>query len=343
VIGKGIAMMKHLLVTGGAGFIGSNFVRYMLNKHSDYKITVLDALTYAGHTENLEDVWNDPRFRFIKGDIRKAQDVQEPIREADVVVNFAAETHVDRSICDPEAFITTDILGVYTLMEACRRNPVELFVQVSTDEVYGDIESGYAKETDPVSPNSPYSASKAGGELLARAYWRTYGVPVIVTRGSNTYGPYQQPEKLIPLFVTNAMENKPLPVYGDGMQIRDWLHVLDHCSGIETVMLKGKPGEIYNIGGDNLRPNIEIVKIILEVTGKDESLIRHVEDRPGHDRRYALDSSKLLSLGWRREHDFETGIRETIRWYMQNQEWWRRIKESEEHKKFAEQWYATRQ
>ncbi|MDH7603050.1 MAG: dTDP-glucose 4,6-dehydratase [Armatimonadota bacterium] len=334
--------MKNLLVTGGAGFIGSNFVRYMLRKHSDLKITVLDALTYAGHTENLEDVWNDPRFRFIKGDIRNAQDVEEPIREADLVVNFAAESHVDRSICDPEAFITTDILGVYTLMEACRRNPVELFVQISTDEVYGDIESGFAKETDPVSPNSPYSASKAGGELLARAYWRTYGVPVVITRGSNTYGPYQQPEKLIPLFVTNALEDKPLPVYGDGMQIRDWLHVLDHCSGIETVMLKGKPGEIYNIGGDNLRPNIEIVKIILEVTGKDESLIRYVEDRPGHDRRYALDSSKLLALGWRREHDFDTGIRETIRWYMENQEWWRKIKESEEHKKFAEKWYATR-
>ena len=334
--------MKHLLVTGGAGFIGSNFVRHILEKHEDYRVTVLDALTYAGHTENLEDVWDDPRFAFVKGDIRNAEDVAGPVEEADIVINFAAESHVDRSIHDPEAFITTDVLGVYTLMEVCRKHPVEAFIQISTDEVYGDVETGFSQETDPVSPNSPYSASKTGGELLARAYWRTYGVPVMMTRGSNTYGPYQQPEKLVPLFVTNAMEGRPLPVYGDGMQIRDWLHVLDHCSGIETIMLKGRPGEIYNIGGDNQRPNIEIVKIILEVTGKDESLIKHVEDRPGHDRRYALDSAKLLSMGWPRVHDFETGMRETIRWYMDNQDWWRRIKESDEHKTFAEKWYATR-
>ncbi len=334
--------MKHLLVTGGAGFIGSNFVRYILGKREDVRVTVLDALTYAGHTENLEDVWDDPRFAFVKGDIRNAADVAKPVEEADVVINFAAESHVDRSIHDPEAFITTDVLGVYTLMEACRKTPVELFIQISTDEVYGDVETGFSKESDPVSPNSPYSATKTGGELLARAYWRTYGVPVIVTRGSNTYGPYQQPEKLVPLFVSNAIDDKPLPVYGDGMQIRDWLHVLDHCSGVETAMDRGAPGEVYNIGGNNQRPNIEIINLILEVTGKDESLIKHVEDRPGHDRRYALDSAKLLAMGWPRVHDFETGMRETIQWYADHEDWWRPIKDGAAHSKFAEKWYANR-
>lgn len=334
--------MRKLLVTGGAGFIGSNFVRHILRKRDDCQIIVLDALTYAGHLENLEDVKDDPRFRFVKGDIRNADDVAGPVAEADIVINFAAESHVDRSIYDPEAFITTDVMGVYTLMEAARKHGVEKFIQISTDEVYGDVEQGFSKETDPVSPNSPYSATKTGGELLARAYWRTYGVPVVITRGSNTYGPYQQPEKLVPLFVSNAIEGKPLPVYGDGMQIRDWLHVLDHCTGVETVMDLGEPGEIYNIGGDNQRPNIEIIKTILEVTGKDESLIKHVEDRPGHDRRYALDSGKLLNMGWPRAHDFETGMRETIRWYMDNQDWWRGIKEGAGHKQFSEKWYANR-
>jgi len=334
--------MKRVLVTGGAGFIGSNFVRHILRKRDDCEIIVLDALTYAGHLENLEDVKDDPRFRFVKGDIRTADDVAGPVAEADIVINFAAESHVDRSIYDPEAFITTDVMGVYTLMEAARKHGVEKFIQISTDEVYGDVEEGFSKETDPVSPNSPYSATKTGGELLARAYWRTYGVPVVITRGSNTYGAYQQPEKLVPLFVSNAIDDKPLPVYGDGMQIRDWLHVLDHCTGVETVMDFGEPGEIYNIGGDNQRPNIEIIKTILEVTGKDSSLIKHVEDRPGHDRRYALDSGKLLSMGWPRAHDFETGMRETIRWYMDNESWWRGIKEGAGHKQFSEQWYANR-
>lgn len=334
--------MKRLLVTGGAGFIGSNFVRYMLDKHADCSVTVLDALTYAGHLENLEDVKDNPRFSFVKGDIRNSEDVAGPVAEADIVLNFAAESHVDRSIEDPQAALTTNILGVHTLLEAARKTTLERFIQISTDEVYGDIEEGFSKETDPLSPNSPYSAGKTGGELLARAYWRTYGIPVIVTRGSNTYGPYQQPEKLVPLFVSNAIDGKPLPVYGDGMQVRDWLHVLDHCSGIETAMEKGEPGEIYNVGGNNLHPNIEIIRIILEVTGKDESLIKHVEDRPGHDRRYALDSGKLLALGWLRSHDFETGIRETIRWYMDNQDWWRPIKEGTDYKSFSEKWYAKR-
>lgn len=334
--------MKNLLVTGGAGFIGSNFVRYILSKHADMSVTVFDALTYAGHLENLEDVKDDPRFKFVKGDIRNADDVAGPVDEADIVLNFAAESHVDRSIHDAENTMTTNVMGVFTLCEAAKKYGVEKFIQISTDEVYGDIEEGFSKETDPVSPNSPYSAGKAGGELLAKSYYRTYGLPVMVTRGSNTYGPYQQPEKLVPLFVSNAMEGKPLPVYGDGMQIRDWLHVLDHCSGIETVMLKGTPGEIYNIGGNNQRPNIEIIKIILEVTGRDENLIKHVEDRPGHDRRYALDSAKLLAMGWPRTHDFETGMRDTIRWYMTNESWWRPIKEGKDNKEFAEKWYANR-
>lgn len=335
-------MAKHLLVTGGAGFIGSNFVRYWLEQHPEDKITVLDALTYAGHLENLEDVKDDPRFSFVKGDIRSANDVAKPVEEADIVVNFAAESHVDRSIAEPEAVLQTNILGVFVMVEAAKKSGVEKFIQISTDEVYGDIAKGSSVETDPVSPNSPYSAGKAGGELLARAYYRTYGVPVIVTRGSNTYGPYQQPEKLVPLFVSNALEGKQLPVYGDGKQVRDWLHVLDHCSGVETAILKGQPGEIYNIGGSNERTNIEITKLILEVTGKGEGLINYVQDRPGHDRRYSLDSTKLVGLGWKRTHPFETGMPETIRWYMDNQDWWRKIKEGEQHKKFAEEWYAKR-
>lgn len=334
--------MKHLLVTGGAGFIGSNFVRFWLQRHPEGRVTVLDALTYAGHLENLEDVRDDPRFTFIKGDIRNADDVAKPVEEADIVVNFAAETHVDRSITDPQVSITTDILGVFTLVEAAKRYGVERFVQISTDEVYGDVEQGASKETDALLPNSPYSASKAGGELLARSYWRTFGVPVMITRGSNTYGPYQQPEKLVPLFVSNAIEGKPLPVYGDGMQVRDWLHVLDHCSGIETVIEKGQPGEVYNIGGDNPRTNIEITRLILSTLGKDESLIKHVQDRPGHDRRYCLDSTKLLGLGWKRTHDFATAMPETIRWYLDHQDWWRRIKEGSDYTSFSEKWYANR-
>jgi len=313
-----------------------------MERHPEDKIIVLDALTYAGHLENLEDVKDDPRFTFVKGDIRSAEDVAGPVAEADIVVNFAAESHVDRSIAEPEAVLTTNVLGVFTLVEAAKKSGVEKFIQISTDEVYGDIAEGSSKETDLVSPNSPYSAGKAGGELLARAYYRTYGVPVIVTRGSNTYGPYQQPEKLVPLFVSNVIDGKQVPVYGDGKQIRDWLHVLDHCSGVATAIEKGAPGEVYNIGGSNERTNMEITKLILEVTGKDESLIKYVQDRPGHDRRYSLDSTKLLQLGWNRTHAFATAMPETIRWYMDNQDWWRRIKEDEEHKRFSKEWYANR-
>ncbi|MFQ3548392.1 MAG: dTDP-glucose 4,6-dehydratase [Armatimonadota bacterium] len=335
--------MKKILVTGGAGFIGSNFVKYVLDNRDCYEVVVIDALTYAGHLENLESVKDDPRFSFYKGDIRNEDDISELVEKCDFVINFAAESHVDRSIVEPEAFITTDIMGVYRLMEACKKYKIERFIQISTDEVYGDIEKGASKETDNLSPNSPYSASKkAGGELLARAYYRTYGVPVTITRGSNTYGPYQQPEKLVPLFVSNAIDNKPLPVYGDGMQIRDWLHVTDHCSGVLCALEKGEAGEIYNIGGDNNRTNIEVIKIILEVTGRDESLIKYVEDRPGHDRRYCLDSSKLLSLGWDRKIKFEEALPETIKWYIENESWWRNIKEGKEYQEFSSKWYANR-
>ncbi|MCX6345430.1 MAG: dTDP-glucose 4,6-dehydratase [Armatimonadetes bacterium] len=334
--------MKKLLVTGGAGFIGSNFVRYILGKRDDCRITVVDALTYAGHLENLEDIKNDPRFAFVKGDIRKAEDIDPLVADADIVINFAAESHVDRSIHDAENTITTNVMGVFTICEAAKKFGVDRLIQISTDEVYGDIEEGFSRETDPLSPNSPYSAGKAGGELLARSYYRTYRVPVIITRGSNTYGQYQQPEKLVPLFVSNAIDGKPLPVYGDGMQIRDWLHVIDHCSGVETVMDKGEPGEIYNIGGDNQRPNIDIIDMILEVTDKDKSIIKHVEDRPGHDRRYALDSAKLLAMGWERTHDFETGMRDTIKWYTENESWWRPIKEGKDNREFSDKWYANR-
>jgi dTDP-glucose 4,6-dehydratase len=334
--------MKKIMVTGGAGFIGSNFVRMLLNEREDYNVIVFDALTYAGHLENLEDVKNDPRFSFVKGDIRNAEDIACPVKECDIIINFAAESHVDRSIHKPEEFITTDVMGIFTLCEAARKSDVELLIQISTDEVYGDVEEGASVETDPLCPNSPYSASKAGGELLARSYFRTYDLPVIITRGSNTYGPYQQPEKLVPLFVSNAIEGKHLPVYGDGMQIRDWLHVLDHCSGVLTAMEKGIAGEIYNVGGSNNRPNKEIVEMILKETGKDESIIKHVADRPGHDRRYCLNSDKLESIGWKRTQKFEQAMPETIRWYIQNESWWKPIKNGTAHQEFSESWYKGR-
>lgn len=335
--------MKKILVTGGAGFIGSNFARMILRKYPDFEVTVFDALTYAGNLDNLADLKDDPRFRFVKGDIRSKEDVAEPVSESNIVVNFAAETFVDRSIWEPEAFATTDVVGTQVLLEAARRNEkLEKFVHVSTDEVYGDVETGSSKETDPFRPNSPYSASKAGGDLLVLAYFRTYGLPVTVTRGSNTYGPYQHPEKLIPLFISNALEGKQLPVYGDGSQVRDWLHVLDHSSGVETAMLNGEPGQAYNVGGGNERTNMEITKLILKHTGKGEDLIRYVADRPGHDRRYSLDCSKLKSIGWQPQVPFEQGMKETVEWYMNNPDWWRRVKESKDYQEFHKDWYAKR-
>jgi len=333
--------MKKILVTGGAGFIGSNYVRYVLGKYPDYHVTVLDALTYAGNLDNLADL-SGPRMEFIKGDIRSREDVDGPVRDSDAVVNFAAESFVDRSILEPDAFITTDVLGTYVLLEAAKKHGVPRFVHISTDEVYGDVQEGSAAETAPIRPNSPYSASKAGGDLLARSYFMTYGAPVVITRGSNTYGPYQHPEKLIPLFVTNAIDDQPLPLYGDGKQVRDWLHVLDHCSGIDLVLHKAPPGEVYNIGGGNERSNIEITDLILKFLGKPASLIKHVADRPGHDRRYSIDTAKLRALGWRPEHSFEDGLRDTVQWYRDNDPWWRKVKRQKEYQRFSEAWYGER-
>jgi dTDP-glucose 4,6-dehydratase len=321
--------LRRLLVTGGAGFIGSNFVRYMLNEHPDYQIIVLDKLTYAGNLANLEDVSGNPRYQFVRGDICDQQLVDSLVAEVDAIVNFAAETHVDRSIMDAGSFIQTDVYGTFVLLEAARKHEISRFLQVSTDEVYGDIPVGSSKEQDPLRPRSPYSASKAGGEMMVQAYHTTYGLPVLITRGSNTYGPYQYPEKLIPVLITNALDNMELPIYGDGQQVRDWLHVLDHCSGIDVVLHNGKVGEAYNIGGGNERANLDITGKVLDLLDKPRSLIRFVKDRPGHDRRYSLDCSKLHSLGWKPARDFDQGLSETVQWYVANESWWRPLKSGE--------------
>jgi dTDP-glucose 4,6-dehydratase len=333
--------MRKILITGGAGFIGSNFVRMMLNKYPDYEVVVYDAMTYAGNMENLADC-SGPRMEFVEADIRDPEAAEAAIAEIDAVVNFAAESFVDRSILEPDSFITTDVLGTHVLLEAAKKRGIERFVHISTDEVYGDVPVGCSPETAPILPNSPYSASKAGGELLARSYFVTYGLPVMITRGSNTYGPYQHPEKLIPLFVTNAIDDKPLPMYGDGSQVRDWLHVLDHCSGVDLVLHKGKAGEAYNVGGGNERTNKQVTELILKYTGKGPELIKHVADRPGHDRRYCIDTAKLRGLGWTTGPAFEDGLRETVEWYMSHESWWRAAKEAKEFKRFSEAWYEKR-
>lgn len=317
-----------LLVTGGCGFIGSNFIRYMLSQYP-YTIVNLDKLTYAGNLENLRDVENDSRYTFFRGDIGSKKDVAQAFdRGIDVVINFAAESHVDRSIIDPDAFIQTNINGTFNLLEEARRRGVQRFIQISTDEVYGSLgKDGKFTELTPAAPNSPYSASKTAADMLAMAYFKTYGVPVVITRCSNNYGPYQFPEKLIPLIITNALENKELPVYGDGMNVRDWIHVLDHARAIDTVLHKGQLGNVYNIGGENERTNIEIVKIVLSILGKPESLIRYVTDRPGHDRRYAIDSTKIKrDLNYATTIDFRKGLEDTVQWYLDNKGWWERIK-----------------
>ena len=334
--------MKRILVTGGAGFIGSNFVRYMLREHPELDILVLDALTYAGNLENLADVAGDPRFFFFRGDIRDEAMVDNLVPNVDTIVNFAAETFVDRSIHEPGDFVTTDVVGTFRLLEAARRHGVERFVHISTDEVYGSVEQGSSVETDPVEPRSPYSASKAASDLLARSYFVTYGVPVIITRASNNYGPYQHPEKLIPFFITNALEDRPLPVYGDGQQVRDWLFVEDHCSAIDIVLRKGVPGEVYNVGGGFERTNLEVTRGILRALGKDESLIKFVKDRPGHDRRYSLDTAKLRSLGWEPKVSFDDGLPATVRWYVENEGWWKRVREGESFQQFHRAWYKER-
>lgn len=334
-----------MLITGGSGFIGSHFVRYLMGKYPHYQVINLDTLTYAGNCANLQDVEHHANYRFIRGDICDRDLVdsiisgridEEAYNPIDIVVNFAAESHVDRSIAQPDLFVQTNIMGTQVLLDVSLQYHVKKFVQISTDEVYGSLgKSGYFTEETPLSPNSPYSASKAGADLLVRAFHKTYGLPINITRCSNNYGPYQFPEKLIPLMVTHALQDKELPVYGDGMNIRDWLHVEDHCSAIDLVIHQGEPGEIYNIGGNNEWPNIEIVRKILSLLGKPENLIRYVQDRPGHDRRYAIDASKIRrELRWAPIYSFGRGLEETVLWYLENQEWWKRILSGEYKKQY---------
>jgi dTDP-glucose 4,6-dehydratase len=322
----------NILVTGGAGFIGSNFVIYMLNKYPQYRIVNLDALTYAGNLESLKEIENNPQYSFVKGNIVDRASVDTVFQKGiDIVVNFAAESHVDRSIANPGIFVETNVTGTQVLLDASRKYKVTKFVQVSTDEVYGSLgETGLFTEQTPIEPNSPYSASKAGGDLLVRAYHETFALPINITRCSNNYGPFQFPEKLIPLMIANALLDKSLPVYGDGLNIRDWLYVEDHCSAIDLVMHNGKNGEVYNVGGNNERTNIQIVRAILNQLGKDESLIQYVDDRLGHDRRYGIDATKITKeLGWRPQYSFEMGMPKTIQWYLNNQIWWQRIQSGE--------------
>jgi len=317
-----------LLVTGGAGFIGSNFVMYMLRKYASYEIINVDALTYAGNLENLQSVESNPNYTFVKADITDAQQIEQILsRGIDIIVNFAAESHVDRSILSPELFVRTNVLGTQVLLDAAKKHGITKFVQVSTDEVYGSLgPTGLFTEETPLMPNSPYSASKAGGDLLVRAYHETYGLPVNITRCSNNYGPFQFPEKLIPLIISRALNDQDIPLYGDGLNIRDWLYVEDHCSAIDLVIHQGRHGEVYNVGGNNERTNRYIVETVLQQLGKPASLIKHVQDRLGHDRRYGIDPTKIhAELGWKPAHNFETGIRETVNWYLNHQEWWKRI------------------
>ncbi|GGH63989.1 dTDP-glucose 4,6-dehydratase [Paenibacillus silvae] len=333
-----------LLVTGGAGFIGSNFVMYMLEQYPDYEIINVDALTYAGNLENLRSLEGNNRHIFVKADITDATEMDRLIsQDVDVVVNFAAESHVDRSILEPDVFVRTNVNGTQVLLDAAKKHNITKFVQVSTDEVYGSLGStGLFTEDTPLQPNSPYSASKAGGDLLVRAYHETFGLPVNITRCSNNYGPLQFPEKLIPLMISRALNDEVLPVYGDGLNIRDWLYVEDHCSAIDLVIHKGRNGEVYNIGGNNERTNVHIVQTILEQLGKSESLIQYVQDRPGHDRRYGIDPTKTMTeLGWKPKHNFESGIKETIQWYLDNKEWWTRI-QSGAYQEYYEKQYGSR-
>jgi len=316
-----------ILVTGGAGFIGSNFIHYLLEEYDDIRVVNYDKLTYAGNLNNLKDIEHDPRYAFVKGDICDAALVEKVIKKENTnqIVNFAAESHVDRSITGPEVFIKTDVLGAFTLLESCRKHDIEKYIQISTDEVYGSIEQGSFKETDPLNPSSPYSASKASAELLVNAYHTTYNLPILITRSSNNFGPYQYPEKLIPFFITRALNNEHLPVYGDGLNVRDWLYVEDNCKAIDVIRRKGKLGEIYNIGANNEHSNIEITRIILEKLNKPQALITYVKDRLGHDRRYSIDSSKTMQLGWSPtlSQNFSSILKQTIDWYVSNEWWWK--------------------
>ena len=330
-----------LVVTGGAGFIGSNFIRHVLAAHADDSIVNLDKLTYAGNLKNLADVADSPRYRFVHGDICDAKMVRDVLRGADAVVNFAAESHVDRSLVEPDAFLRTDVFGVFTLLEAVRELGIPRFVHISTDEVYGSLATGSARESDPLRPSNPYSASKAGGDLLALAYWQTHRVPVLLTRSSNNFGPFQYPEKVIPLFITNALDDQPLPLYGDGRNVRDWLYVVDNCTALDLVLRKGKDGEVYNIGGGHEVENIVLTRDILRLTGKPETLIRPVKDRPGHDRRYSVDSKKVRQLGWAPKHPFGKALETTVAWFREHEAWWRPLK-SGELKAWYRQQYENR-
>lgn len=339
--------MKTILVTGGAGFIGSNFIYYELSKHPELRVVCLDALTYAGNLETLESAMKNPNFRFVKGDITDRGAVNALFEEEafDFVVNFAAESHVDRSIEEPEVFLKTNILGTQVLLDACRKRNVR-FHQVSTDEVYGDLPLDrpdlFFTEETPIHTSSPYSASKASADLLVMAYHRTYGSAVTISRCSNNYGPYHFPEKLIPLMIANALEDKPLPVYGEGANVRDWLYVEDHCKAIDMILEKGRIGEVYNIGGHNERTNLEVVKTVLSILGKSDSLIKFVKDRPGHDMRYAIDPTKIKNeLGWYPETTFEEGIKKTVKWYLENRSWWENIR-SGDYTKYYERMYSGR-
>ena len=311
-------MRKKILVTGGAGFIGSNFIRYILNKYSDYQVVNLDKLTYAGCQANLKDIENNSRYKFVKGDICNAKTVAKIVQDCDTIVNFAAESHVDRSIADASEFIRTNVHGTYVLLEAARKYKISLFCHISTDETYGSREEGFFRETDALKPSSPYSASKAAADHLVHSYYVTYNLPIMIVRPTNNFGPFQYPEKIIPLFITNALRGKRLPVYGDGQNVRDWLYVLDNCAAIDFIIHKGKPGEIYNVAGNNEMRNIDLTRLILKIMNKPEDLIEFVKDRPGHDRRYALDSAKIEKLGWKPQHNFEQALEETVEWYRSN-------------------------
>ena len=330
-----------LLVTGGSGFIGSNFVRHVLATHPDDRVVNLDKLTYAGNPANLADIERDPRYAFVQGDVGDAKVVREVIRGVDAVVSFAAESHVDRSLVEPDAFLRTDVFGVFTLLEAVKELKIPRLLHISTDEVYGSVARGSSREIDPLRPSNPYSASKAGGDLLALAYWQTHRLPVLITRSSNNFGPYQYPEKVIPLFVTNALDDQPLPLYGDGKNVRDWLYVLDNCAAIDLVLRKGGEGEVYNIGGGHEVENVVLTRQILQLTGKPESLIKPVKDRPGHDRRYSLDSKKVRQLGWTPRHRFPDALATTVAWYREHETWWRPLK-SGEFRAYYEKQYGHR-
>jgi dTDP-glucose 4,6-dehydratase len=319
--------MERILATGGAGFIGSNFVLYALERWPGADVVVLDKLTYAGNVENLKSARDNPRFTFVRGDVADEEVVRRAMAGCDAVIHFAAETHVDRSILFPKEFVLTDVVGTFTLLEAARELGAKKFVQVSTDEVYGSIDEGAFDEGAALEPSSPYSASKAGGDLLALAYAKTFDAPALVARSTNNYGPFQYPEKLIPLFVTNALDDKPLPVYGDGRQVRDWLHVRDNCEALALLLEKGEPGVVYNVGGDYELENLDVTKRILKILGKGDDLITYVKDRPGHDRRYALSCERIKALGWRPRTAFDAGLEETVRWYVEHEDWWRPLKD----------------